>query len=49
MTIEEMRTEIQKLEQELKNLKTKEELIKELKLKVIGQIIAYEYLIEEAA
>ena len=49
MTIEEMRTEIQKLEQELENLKTKEELIKELKLKVIGQIIAYEYLIEEAA
>ena len=29
MTIEEMRTEIQKLEQELENLKTKEELIKE--------------------
>ena len=49
MTIEEMKTEIQKLEQELENLKTKEELIKELKLKVIGQIIAYEYLIEEAA
>tara|TARA_Y200000002_G_C22515417_1_gene593182 strand:- start:371 stop:544 length:174 start_codon:yes stop_codon:yes gene_type:complete len=49
MTIEEMRTEIQKLEQELENLKTKEELIKELKLKVMGQICAYEYLIQEAA
>tara|TARA_B100001029_G_C14703413_1_gene256143 strand:+ start:219 stop:392 length:174 start_codon:yes stop_codon:yes gene_type:complete len=49
MTIEEMKTEIQKLEQELENLKTKEELIKELKLKVMGQICAYEYLIQEAA
>jgi len=49
MKIQKMKTEIQKLEQELENLKTKEELIKELKLKVIGQIIAYEYLIEEAA
>ena len=47
MTIEEMKTEIQKLEQELENLKTKEELIKELKLKVMGQICAYEYLILE--
>ena len=49
MTIQEMRDEIQKLEQELENLKTKEELIKELKLKVMGQICAYEYLIQEAA
>ena len=49
MTIEEMRTEIQKLEQELENLKTKEALIKELKLKLMGQICAYEYLIQEAA
>ena len=49
MTIEEMRTEIQKLEQELENLKTKEKLITDLKLKVMGQICAYEYLIQEAA
>ena len=49
MTIQEMRDEIQKLEQELENLKTKEKLIKELKLKVMGQICAYEYLIQEAA
>ena len=49
MTIQEMRDEIQKLEQELENLKPKEKLITDLKLKVMGQICAYEYLIEEAA
>jgi hypothetical protein len=47
MTIQEMRNEIQKLEQELENLKTKEKLITDLKLKVMGQICAYEYLILE--
>ena len=47
MTIQEMRDEIQKLEQELENLKTKEKLITDLKLKVMGQICAYEYLILE--
>ena len=47
MTIQEMRDEIQKLEQELENLKTKEKLITDLKLKVMGQIRAYEYLILE--
>jgi ribosomal protein L29 len=45
MTIQEMRNEIQKLEQELENLKTKEKLMTDLKLKVMGQICAYEYLI----
>ena len=35
MKIQEMRNEIQKLEQELKNLKTKEKLITDLKLKVM--------------
>jgi|TARA_B100002019_G_scaffold16525_1_gene13015 ribosomal protein L29 len=45
MTIQEMRDEIQKLEQELENLKTKEKLMTDLKLKVMGQICAYEYLI----
>ncbi len=38
MTNQEMRDEIQKLEQELENLKTKEKLIPDLKLKVMGQI-----------
>ena len=47
MTIQEMRDEIQKLEEELEDLKTKEKLITELKLKVMGQICAYEYLILE--
>jgi len=47
MTIHEMRTKIQKLEEELEDLKTKEKLITELKLKVMGQICAYEYLILE--
>ena len=47
MTIQEMRDEIQKLEQELENLKTKEKLITDLKLKVMGQNCAYEYLILE--
>ena len=47
MTIQEMRDEIQKLEQELENLKAKEKLITDLKLKVMGQICAYEYLILE--
>ena len=47
MTIQEMRDEIQKLEQELENLKTKEKLITDLKLKVMGQICAYDYLILE--
>ena len=47
MTIQEMRNEIQKLEQELENLKTKEKLITDLKLKVMGQICADEYLILE--
>ena len=47
MTIQEMRDQIQKLEQELENLKTKEKLITDLKLKVMGQICAYEYLILE--
>ncbi len=45
MTIQEMRDEIQKLEQELENLKTKEKFMTDLKLKVMGQICAYEYLI----
>ena len=45
MTIQEMRDDIQKLEQELEDLKTKEKLITDLKLKVMGQICAYEYLI----
>ncbi len=47
MTIQEMRAKIQKLEEELEDLKTKEKLITELKLKVMGQICAYEYLILE--
>ena len=47
MTLQEMRDEIQKLEQELENLKTKEKLITDLKLKVMGQICAYEYQILE--
>ena len=47
MKIQEMKTEIEKLEQELENLKTKEELIKELKLKLMGEICAYEYQILE--
>ena len=47
MKIQEMRDEIQKLEQELENLKTKEKLITDLKLKVMGEICAYEYQILE--
>ena len=42
-----MRTKIQEMEQELENLETKQKLIKELKLKLMGQICAYEYLILE--
>ena len=49
MTVEQMRKDLQIMEEELENLRTKEELIKELKLKVMGQICAYEYLIQEAA
>ena len=49
MKIQEMKTEIQKMEQELENLKHKKKLIKELELKLMGQICAYEYLIQEAA
>ena len=47
MKIQEMRTEIQKMEQKLENLKYKKKLITDLKLKVMGQICAYEYLILE--
>ena len=47
MTIQEMRNEIQKLEHDLVNLKTQEQLITDLQLKVMGQICAYEYLILE--
>tara|TARA_Y100001963_G_scaffold18578_1_gene23396 strand:- start:75 stop:263 length:189 start_codon:yes stop_codon:yes gene_type:complete len=49
MTIQEMRAKIQEMEQELENLETltKQKLIKELKLKLMGQICAYEYLILE--
>ena len=47
MKIQEMKTEIQKMEQELENLKHKKKLIKELELKLMGQICAYEYLILE--
>lgn len=47
MTIQEMRTKIQEMEQELENLETRQKLIKELKLKLMGQICAYEYLIIE--
>ena len=49
MTVEQMRKDLQIMEEELENLRTKEELIKELKLKLMGQICAYEYLIQEAA
>ena len=49
MTIQEMRAKIQEMEQELENLETltRQKLIKELKLKLMGQICAYEYLILE--
>ena len=49
MTIQEMRAKIQEMEQELENLETltRQKLIKELKLKLMGQICAYEYLIIE--
>ena len=47
MKIQEMKTEIQKMEQELENLKHKKKLNKELELKLMGQICAYEYLILE--
>ena len=56
MTIQEMRDEIQKLEQELAEIEQRipfaanvatEVYYKELKLKVMGQICAYEYLILE--
>ena len=46
MTVEQMRKDLQIMEEELENLRTKEELIKELKLKLMGQICAYEYLIQ---
>ena len=49
MTVEQMRKDLQMMEEELENLRTKEELIKELKLKLMGQICAYEFLIQEAA
>tara|TARA_B110000014_G_C19638318_1_gene336522 strand:+ start:264 stop:413 length:150 start_codon:yes stop_codon:yes gene_type:complete len=49
MTVEQMRKDLQIMEEELENLRTKEELIKELKLKLMGQICAYEFLIQEAA
>ena len=47
MTIQEMRTEIQKMEQKLENLKHKKRLIKEQELKLMGEICAYEYQILE--
>ena len=56
MTIQEMRDEIQKLEQELAEIEQRipfaanvatEVYYKDLKLKVMGQICAYEYLILE--
>ena len=47
MKIQEMRTEIQKMEQKLENLKHKKRLIKEQELKLMGEICAYEYLIIE--
>ena len=56
MTIQEMRNEIQKLEQELAEIEQRipfaanvatEVYYKDLKLKVMGQICAYEYLILE--
>ena len=47
MKIQEMRTEIQKMEQKLENLKHKKRLIKEQELKLMGEICAYEYLILE--
>ena len=58
MTIEEMRTEIQKLEKKLAEAEQRipfaanvvtEDYYKELRLKLMGQICAYEYLIQEAA
>jgi len=58
MTIEEMRTEIQKLEKKLAEVEQRipfaaneatEDYYKELRLKLMGQICAYEYLIQEAA
>ena len=47
MKIREMRTEIQKMEQKLENLKHKKRLIKEQELKLMGEICAYEYQILE--
>ena len=58
MKIEEMRTEIQKLEESLTEVEQRipfaanvatEDYYKELRLKLMGQICAYEYLIQEAA
>ena len=53
-----MRTEIQKLEKKLAEVEQRipfaaneatEDYYKELRLKLMGQICAYEYLIQEAA
>ena len=46
MTVKQMREKILKMEQELENLTAEEEIIRELKLKLMGQICEYEYLIE---
>ena len=49
MTVKQMREKILKMEQELENLTAEEEIIRKLKLALMGQICAYEYLIQEAA
>ena len=46
MTVKQMREKILKMEQELENLTAEEEIIRELKLKLMGQICAYEYQIQ---
>ena len=49
MTVKQMREKILKMEQELENLTAEEEIIRELKLKLMVEMFAWECLIQEAA